>query len=140
MDKFKLINELVKALGLTPTGVVRHWNDSGAIKPALFSGSQAKRKKQSKLTPASKPKTAKNNLLCMSEDDIFEALKNIIAEQAGVDEDEILRSSKLVSLGVDSLDFVEITMMVEKLFDISIPDADSRPMKNTYLKRWVFFV
>lgn len=130
MDKFKLVDELVKALELTPTEIMRYWQNNGRIKPALFSRSQAKRKKSSKPTSAPKrepkPKPAKNSLLHMSEEDIFEVLKKIIAEQAGVDEDEIMRSRTLVSLGVDSLDLVEITMMVEKLFDISIPDADIR--------------
>ncbi len=131
MNKFKLVDELVKALELTPTEIMRYWQNNGRIKPALFSRSQAKsRKTKSKQTSdpkrEPKPKPAKNSLLHMSEEDIFEVLKKIIAEQAGVDEDEIMRSRTLVSLGVDSLDLVEITMMVEKLFDISIPDADIR--------------
>ena len=131
MNKFKLLDELVKAMGLTPQEIVKHWHDTGAVKSALFSRSQAKsRKTKSKQTSdpkrEPKPKPAKNSLLHMSEEDIFEVLKKIIAEQAGVEEDEVLRDSKLVHLGVDSLDLVEITMTVENMFGISIPDADVR--------------
>jgi acyl carrier protein len=129
MDKYKLVDELVKALELTPTEIVRYWQNSGRIQPALFCKSQAKsRKTKSKQTakpePEPKPELKRRNLNFMTESDIFEVFKRIIAEQAGVDEDDILRGSNLVCLGVDSLDFVEITMMLEKTFGITIPDED----------------
>lgn len=127
MNKFKLVDELIKALELTPTEIVRYWQNSDRIRPALFSRSQAKRKKRkqtAKPEPEPKPELKRRNLNFMTESDIFEVFKRIVSEQAGVDEDDILRGSNLVCLGVDSLDFVEITMMLEKTFGITIPDED----------------
>ena len=127
MNKFKLVDELIKALELTPTEIVRYWQNSGRIQPALFCKSQAKSRKKrskSKAEPEPEPEPKRRNLNFMSEEDIFEVFKRIVSEQAGVDEDDILRGSNLVCLGVDSLDFVEITMMLEKTFGITIPDED----------------
>lgn len=124
MNKIKLLEELIKAFELTPNEVVRYWQETGRIQPALFSRSRAKTKKRSKQTGESKRKAARKNLLCMAEGDIFEALKKVIAEQAGIEEEDVMRGSNLVSLGIDSLDIAEITMAVEKMFGISIPDEE----------------
>ena len=131
MDKFKLVDELVRALGLSPQEIVRYWQNSGTVKSALFSRSQARKHgKRSKQTAKSESESESRanpkrlNLNFMTESDIFDELKKIISEQAGVDEDDILRGSNLTCLGVDSLDFVEMTMTIERLFGIAIPDED----------------
>lgn len=57
---------------------------------------------------------------------IFEKVKSIIAEQLGVEEDEIKMDSSFVDdLGADSLDIVELVMALEEEFDIEIPDEDA---------------
>jgi len=51
---------------------------------------------------------------------IFSRLKEILAEQFMVDEDEITLDTSFVDdLGADSLDIVELTMALEEEFDIS---------------------
>ena len=51
---------------------------------------------------------------------IFSRLKEILAEQFMVDEDEITLDTSVVDdLGADSLDIVELTMALEEEFDIS---------------------
>lgn len=111
MKKFKLLDELVKAIGLTPQEVVKHWRDTGVIKSALFSKSQEKsRKKQSK--------------------QVFETLRRILSERAFLEPEEIEPNSSFTSLGIDSLGSVEITMTIEEKFGISIPDEDVKRLET----------
>lgn len=57
---------------------------------------------------------------------IFEKVKDIIAEQLGLEKDEITMDSSFVDdLGADSLDIVELIMALEEEFDIEIPDEDA---------------
>ena len=53
---------------------------------------------------------------------MLEKMKEIIAEQLGVEEDEItLDTSFKEDLGADSLDLLELTMALEEEYDIEIP-------------------
>lgn len=55
---------------------------------------------------------------------IFEKVKELLAEQLGIDIEDIQEDSKLVDdLGADGLDCIEIMMMVEMEFDIEITDS-----------------
>lgn len=57
---------------------------------------------------------------------VEEKVKKIIAENLGVEEDEIVPEAKFVDdLGADSLDTVELVMAFEEAFDIEIPDEDA---------------
>ena len=52
--------------------------------------------------------------------------KKIIAEQLGVEEDEVTSEASFVEdLGADSLDTVELVMALEEEFGIEIPDEDA---------------
>ena len=56
---------------------------------------------------------------------MLEKMKEIIAEQLGVDEDEILpETSFKEDLGADSLDLFELTMALEEEYDVEIPSED----------------
>ncbi len=58
--------------------------------------------------------------------DIASKVKQIIAEQLGVDEAEIKLESQFVDdLGADSLDTVELVMAFEEEFGIEIPDDEA---------------
>ena len=49
---------------------------------------------------------------------IFEKVVKLLAEQFGVDEDSITMKTEFeADLGADSLDIVELTMMIEEEFD-----------------------
>ena len=53
---------------------------------------------------------------------MLEKMKEIIAEQLGVEEDEIsLETSFKEDLGADYLDLFELTMALEEEYDIEIP-------------------
>jgi acyl carrier protein len=57
---------------------------------------------------------------------MFEKVKDIIADQLGIDISEIsLESSFIDDLGADSLDIVELIMALEEEFDIEFPDEDA---------------
>lgn len=55
-----------------------------------------------------------------------EQVKNIVAEQLGVKEEEVKKESSFVDdLGADSLDTVELVMALEEEFEIEIPDEEA---------------
>ena len=57
---------------------------------------------------------------------VEEKIKKIIAEQLGVEEEDITPDSSFVEdLGADSLDTVELVMAFEEEFGIEIPDEDA---------------
>ena len=56
----------------------------------------------------------------------LDKIKGIIAEQLGVDEEEVKLETNLAKdLEADSLDVVEIIMAIEDEFDIEVPDEDA---------------
>ncbi|HEX9843025.1 MAG TPA: acyl carrier protein [bacterium] len=58
--------------------------------------------------------------------DVASKVKQIIAEQLGVDEPDIKPASHFVDdLGADSLDQVELVMAFEEEFGIEIPDDEA---------------
>lgn len=62
---------------------------------------------------------------------MFEKLKGIIAEQLGVEIDEINPESNITEdLGADSLDIVELVMALEEAFDVDISDEAVTGMKT----------
>jgi acyl carrier protein len=63
--------------------------------------------------------------------EIVEKVKQIIAEQLGVDEGEVTPSASFVDdLGADSLDQVELVMALEEAFDVEIPDEDAEKIRT----------
>ncbi|MFZ5352602.1 MAG: acyl carrier protein [Bacillota bacterium] len=62
---------------------------------------------------------------------IFEKVQEKVAEQLGVDIDEItMESSFIDDLGADSLDIVELLMALEEEFDIEIPDEEAEKLST----------
>jgi len=68
-------------------------------------------------------------------------IKQIIAEQLGLNEDEIADGASLLDdLGADSLDIVELVMAMEEEFEMEIPDEDAEKIVTVkdvidYVKR-----
>jgi acyl carrier protein len=63
--------------------------------------------------------------------EITEKVKQIIAEQLGVEEAEVTPSASFIDdLGADSLDTVELVMALEENFDIEIPDEDEEKIRT----------
>ena len=59
---------------------------------------------------------------------VFEKIKGIVAEQLGVEEDEIKEETSFDELNADSLDIVELIMALEEEFDLEIPDEDAEKL------------
>ncbi len=59
-------------------------------------------------------------------DEILAKIKQIVADQLGIDEDEVAPEASFIDdLGADSLDIVELIMAFEEEFDLEIPDEDA---------------
>jgi acyl carrier protein len=62
---------------------------------------------------------------------VQEKIKGIIAEQLGVDEEDVKPEASFVNdLGADSLDLVELIMAMEEEFDIKIEDEEAEKIKT----------
>ncbi|MBW2473780.1 MAG: acyl carrier protein [Deltaproteobacteria bacterium] len=62
---------------------------------------------------------------------INERIKQIVAEQLGVDEDQVTNEASFMDdLGADSLDTVELVMALEEEFDIEISDEDAEKIQT----------
>lgn len=61
--------------------------------------------------------------------EIAEKVKDIVVEQLGVSEDQVVPEAKFIEdLGADSLDQVELVMALEEEFGTDIPDEDAEKL------------
>jgi acyl carrier protein len=62
---------------------------------------------------------------------VYDKIKEIIAEQLGVEADVISQDTNLMKdLEADSLDAVEIIMAIEDEYDIEVPDEDAEKFQT----------
>lgn len=63
---------------------------------------------------------------------IFERVKEVIAEQLGIEEMETItmETTFIDDLGADSLDIVELIMALEEEFDMEIPEAEAEKITS----------
>ena len=63
--------------------------------------------------------------------EVLDRIKQIIADQLGIDEDEVVPGASFIDdLGADSLDIVELIMAFEEEFDMEIPYEDAEKIKT----------
>jgi acyl carrier protein len=56
---------------------------------------------------------------------ILEKVQEALVNQLGIDAEDITEDSKIMEdLGADSLDVIELVMILEEEFDMEIPDSD----------------
>lgn len=62
---------------------------------------------------------------------VEEKIKNVIVEQLGVSPDAVVPEASFINdLGADSLDLVELVMVLEEEFEQEIPDEDAEKIKT----------
>jgi len=67
----------------------------------------------------------------MNTEDVMAKVKDLIVQGLGVNADEIVPDASFIDdLGADSLDIVELVMLIEKEFDIEIPDEDAEKIST----------
>jgi len=64
----------------------------------------------------------------MTEDEVFEKVKETLVDALGVDEEELTPDATLTGdLGAESIDFLDIVFRLEKTFNIKIPRGELFP-------------
>lgn len=67
----------------------------------------------------------------MSNEALVQRVKNVIAEALGVKPTEVVPTASFIDdLNADSLDIVELVMMIEREFDIEIPDDEAEKIRT----------
>lgn len=62
---------------------------------------------------------------------VYERLQSIVAEQLGVEPDQVVREAEFVAdLNADSLDMVELVMSLEEEFSVEISDEDVESIRT----------
>ena len=62
---------------------------------------------------------------------IFEKVKSVIAEQTGIDPETITMDSSFVEdLNIDSIDLIELIMMLEEEYNIEFSEDDAERIKT----------
>jgi acyl carrier protein len=75
----------------------------------------------------------------MTELEILEKVKPIIADKLGIDQEQIKMESNFINdLGADSLGLVDITMALEEEFGMEIPDEEAS--KLTTVEAMIDFI
>ncbi len=63
--------------------------------------------------------------------DLSDRIQSMVAEQLGVEPAEVTKDASIFDdLGADSLDVVELVMILEEAFDIEIPDDAVEEMRT----------
>lgn len=67
--------------------------------------------------------------MSLSEQEIFEKVKQVIVKQLGVSQDEITKEASFTDdLGADSLDTVELVLGLEEEFSTEISDSEAEKL------------
>lgn len=67
----------------------------------------------------------------MNQEEIFEIVRNILAEGLGIEEEIITMDSDFIDdLNADSLDIVDLVVELEHEFNLSIPDEEAERIKT----------
>ena len=67
----------------------------------------------------------------MTDKSVEQMVKEIIVEQLSVSEEEVVPEASFVDdLGADSLDLVELVMVLEEKFNQEIPDEDAEKIQT----------
>ena len=61
----------------------------------------------------------------------FEEVRKLVAKQLNISEDKVTLETNIVKdLGADSIDLVEMLMVLEDNYNLTIPDGDTEKMQT----------
>jgi acyl carrier protein len=64
-------------------------------------------------------------MMSMSDEQVFEKVKEVLVDALGVDDDEVTPQAKLeADLGAESIDYLDIAFRLEKAFEIKIGESE----------------
>lgn len=67
----------------------------------------------------------------MTSEEIFASVRELIADQLGLDKEQINMDSDIIDdLNADSLDVVDLIVTLENEYDMSIPDEEAQRLKT----------
>jgi acyl carrier protein len=64
--------------------------------------------------------------------DVESKVKEILAEQAMLEPEDVTPASKLEDLGIDSLGLVETIFAIEEAFDVNVPFNANEPQASDF--------
>ena len=65
----------------------------------------------------------------MEREELLKKIKAIVADKLSISEDQVTEEASFIDdLGADSLDTVELVMVLEDEFDLDIPDEEAEKM------------
>ena len=125
MNKLELVDALVTEMGLKPNEMIEYWDRKKAKSRLPRKKRNAKRTSQVAIVApdeTSEPESDEE-IDIPADDPVFIRMKEIIAKHLDIDEKQITPKSNIwTDFGADSLDEIEIVMVFEREFGISIPD------------------
>ena len=66
--------------------------------------------------------------MAMTQEEVFDKVKEVLTQALAVDDDEVTLEAKLSEdLGAESIDYLDITFQLEKAFGIKIPKGELLP-------------
>jgi len=74
----------------------------------------------------------------VDKDKIFEKVKALVVKELDVTEDEVTLKTSFTDLGADSLDVVELVMLLEEEFSMTISDDEAE--KLTTMEKTVDYI
>ncbi|MBO6280925.1 MAG: acyl carrier protein [Alphaproteobacteria bacterium] len=122
MEKFRILDQHIKELGLTPQQVVERWIENETINPfdlPVFINGTRVHDKPAQICEA------KVYFQDENKQRLFATLSLIIAKTLNINANTIQPASNfLMDLGADSLGMIELWQNIEKEFNCSITDQD----------------
>ncbi len=115
MERLKEVTDLVTALRLKPQDVVEYWQSNGLLNNGVVNSqpNQSKEEKQ------------------YSEDYVKQVINIIIINELQVPKEDVIETARFrEDLGCDSMDIINMVMILEKELRCVVPDKEVETIKT----------
>jgi acyl carrier protein len=69
--------------------------------------------------------------LAIRYDEMFDGIRSIIVQVLGISSELVVPQAKLLELGAQSFDFIQVVFRLEKTYDVELPRAYAIPDQHT---------